>query len=62
MTKNDALAEITAAAIEARAFAEAVAVALVGNDPARHAVAEKMMRQTVDAIRRLEDLIRELPQ
>ncbi|MGF1620573.1 MAG: hypothetical protein ACFCUR_08165 [Rhodomicrobiaceae bacterium] len=57
MTKNDAIAEITAAAIEARAYAEAVAVALVGNDPARHAVAAKMMTQVVDAVRRLEDLV-----
>ena len=57
MMSNDIKAEIKAAAIEARAYSEAVAVALAGNDPARYTVAERMMSQTVDAVRRLEDLV-----
>jgi hypothetical protein len=60
VTQNDVKAEIKAAAIEARAYSGAVAVALAGTDPARCLVAEKMMGQVVEAVRRLEDLADEL--
>jgi hypothetical protein len=60
VTQIDIKAEIKAAAIEVRAYSEAVAVALAGIDPARCLVAEKMMGQVVEAVRRLEDLADEL--
>jgi hypothetical protein len=60
VTQININAEIKAAAIEARSYSEAVAVALAGRDPARCLVAEKMMGQVVEAVRRLEDLADEL--